>query len=310
MNYYIYAPSYDENSGGCIALHRLCHIINSIDGHQAFLVPRVIEKLEVTNFRTFVSDLKNILKFYLKKITNEKYITNQNWNTPVITKRKIKDLQSSIVVYPEVTYGNPLNGKNIVRWFLHQPGYLTKRVNFGIGELHYKFNSAIKDFTHCLSQQSKLELKIIYYPLEYYNLDDVDKKYGCCHTIRKGKHKTKVHPTKSVLIDGLSHKEISHIFKRSKRFISYDDYTAYSLFAVLCGCESIVVPNDNMTKEQWYPSETDRYGIAYGFSESEIKFANKTRSKVLEHILNEHKKTFDIAKKFTEETQNFFFIKN
>ncbi|MEX9871333.1 WavQ [Providencia huaxiensis] len=307
MKYYIYAPSYNENSGGCVVLHRLCHIINSIEDCEAFLVPRVPEKLCITNIKTFISDIRSISKYGLLKIFRKKFLTNKNWNTPVIQKRKIKDINDSIIVYPEITYGNPLNGKNVVRWFLHQPGYFTKEINFGINELHYKFNSAIKNFEHCLSKQSALELKVIYYPLEYYNLENITERSGCCHAIRKGKHKKKCHPNDSILIDNLSHKQVSEIFKKSKRFISYDDYTAYSLFAALCGCESIVVPDDNVTKEQWYPLESDRYGIAYGFEENEIETANNTREKVLEHVLNEHNRTNNNVIKFIEETKEYFF---
>lgn len=307
MKYYIYAPSYNENSGGSIVLHRLCHIINSIDNCEAFLVPHVPEKISITNTADFLTDLKLIIKSFVKIVFGRKFITNKNWNTPVINKNKIKDIENSIVIYPEITFGNPLNGKNIVRWFLHQPGFFTKQVFFGVNELHYKFNSAIKDFKHCLSKQSELELKVIYYPLEYYNMENVSpKRAGTCHTIRKGKHKVKCHPEDSILIDNLSHQEVSNIFKRTKRFISYDDYTAYSIFAVLCGCESIVVPDKNITKNQWYPLETDRYGIAYGFEEDEINQANRTREKVLEHILIEHQKTHDTVIAFIEETSSYF----
>lgn len=38
MNIYIYASSYDENSGGSVVLHRLCHIINKHSSHSAYLV--------------------------------------------------------------------------------------------------------------------------------------------------------------------------------------------------------------------------------------------------------------------------------
>lgn len=307
MRFYIYSQGYSETSGGRVVLHRLCHLLNSIDGCEAFLVPTVPERLSITNISDFMNDVREMFKWFIKgKFLNIRYKTNPNWSTPVISKFLIKDLDDAIVVYPEVTYGNPLNAKNVVRWFLHQPGNFSEAVNFGINELHYKFNSAIKDFNHCLSVLSKHELKIIYYPLEYYNMEGVSSKEGCCHLIRKGKDKPHCHPADSIQIDRMSHQEVAEIFKKSRRFISYDDYTAYSLFAVLCGCESIVVPADGVTKEQWYSNPTDRYGLAYGFSEEELELASQTSSKVLEHILNEHQRSFDNVIRFVDEVKSHF----
>ncbi len=309
MKYYIYAPSYNETSGGSVVLHRLCHILNTIEGCEAFLVPQVPEKLSVTNLRCFIRDINFGLKYLLKRTFGFKpFLVNGSWRTPVLTREKIRDIKRSVVVYPETTFGNPLNGKNVVRWFLHQPGYFTKEVCFGVGELHYKFNSAIRDFNHCLSCLSEDELKVIYYPLEYYNFDPGVTKDLCSHTIRKGKGKPFVHSNESVLIDGLSHKEAAQILKRSKQFISYDPYTAYSIFAALCGCVSIVIPDPGVTKEQWYPRETDRNGIAYGLDQNEIDMANITREKVLAFVLNEHEKSRDEVLRFVRNTSSFFSL--
>ncbi|MFQ1656708.1 hypothetical protein [Aeromonas veronii] len=307
VRYYIYAPSYDENSGGSIVLHRFCHLLNSIDGCEAYLVPRVPERLSITKTSSFFKDLLRAIKWVLTlNCFKLQFKVHKDWDTPVILKWEIADIDSSVVVYPEITYGNPLNAKNVVRWFLHQPGYFTGQVNFGVNELHFRFSSMVKDFNHCLSTLSENYLTVIYYPLEYYNMNGATNKEGCCHLFRKGKGKKECHPSSSIQLDGLSHKQISDIFKNSKTFISYDDYTAYSYFAVLCGCDSVVVPQEGVSKEQWHPNQADRYGLAYGFSERELNLAKQTKSKVLEYILGEHQRSFDNVNKFVEETKNFF----
>jgi hypothetical protein len=56
----------------------------------------------------------------------------------------------------------------------------------------------------------------------------------------------------------------------------------YALYAALCGCIPIVVPDPNMTKEAWVPDERDRYGIAYG--EEDIPWAISTRDKLLARV--------------------------
>ncbi|HCZ9269147.1 TPA: WavQ [Vibrio diabolicus] len=303
MKVFIYAPDYDCNSGGSVVLHRLCHLINQVEGHDAYLVPRKAERIKFNSKKEFVSSVKKALSVTIKRFRKIK--VHPAWHTPVCMASQVKE-SNAVVLYPEFTFGNPLNAKNVVRWFLHQPGHFHREFQFGAGELYFKFNSGIKDFEYCYSKTSSHELKVIYYPLDIYNTKGVEERTIESHIVRKGSKKNKVHKDNSVPIDGMSHHEVAEILKKSKRFVSYDDYTAYSLFAVLCGCESVVVPNNNMTKEQWYPNETDRYGLAYGFDDSELEWASKTMHKVLEHIEQEHRKSFDSVRSFLCETKKHF----
>ncbi len=303
MKFFIYAPDYDSNSGGSVVLHRLCHLINQVEGYEAYLVPRKAERIKFNTKKEFVLSVKNSLSVTIKRFRELK--VHPDWDTPVCKTSQI-DGNNEVVVYPEFTFGNPLNAKNVVRWLLHQPGHFHREFQFGAGELYFKFNSAVKDFEYCYSKTSSQELKVIYYPLDIYNTEEVTERKIDSHIIRKGYEKDKVHKDSSICIDGMSHHEVAAVLKQSKRFISYDDYTAYSLFAVLCGCESIVVPNESMTREQWYPNESDRYGLAYGFSESELEWARNTKHKVLEHIEKEHEKSFDSVRSFLCETSKHF----
>jgi hypothetical protein len=94
-----------------------------------------------------------------------------------------------------------------------------------------------------------------------------------------------IHDTSnSILIDGKSHQQVAAIFKSVKQFVSYDAHTLYSSLAAIAGCESVVVPLEGMTKEQWRPNVEDRYGIAYGFDD--IEFARTTRPLALERQLS------------------------
>lgn len=274
MRFFIYALNFDINSGGSIVLHRLCHLINTLTEHSACLVPLDFP----------IRDNEGRLYFPAQ------FKTNPQWHTPVVCT--ISYPENSIVIYPEITNGNPLGIKNVVRWLLHQPGFHTGKINYGAGELYYKFNSAIDDFYYENSRLSELELKVIYYPIQlYYQPNQTERDIECCHMVRKGKTKTFIHDENSIALDDKSHEEIAQIFKRAKRFICYDDYTAYSIFAVLAGCESIVVPAPDISIEQWYPNITDRYGIAYGFSEEQLQWARETKHKVLEHVIQEHQLT-------------------
>ena len=300
MKFIIISPEYQDQCGGAIVLHKLCHILNKI-GMPAYLHPTRQEYSHniAGQLRKKTKEIKLIFK---------KYKTNPNFNTPLIRYISKKDLESCIVIYPESTDGNPLGAKYVVRWFLHQPGFHTGKINYYPNELYFKFNSCIHEFNFPGSYLSKNELKVIHYPIDIYNTNDMSevRNIPSCHLIRKGKDKKKVHSDESICIDNMSHREIASIFKKAKEFICYDDYTAYSIFAVLCGCESIVVPSDNVSIEDWYPNTEDRYGISYGFSEEQKAWAEQTKHKVLEHILGEHKKSENNVKVCAEEMRLFF----
>ncbi|WP_070968088.1 WavQ [Vibrio sonorensis] len=303
MKILVSSPGYDSKNGGVVVLHRLVHLINEETNHQAYLVPESFDR----------SQKNGLIKSITKKLKHRKkvkrYTTKPAWNTPVIPYPTSDEIAQSVVVYPEITKGNPLEAPHVVRWLLHQPGHFTGEFDYGENELIFKFNSGIKDFELPTSKTSKNELKVIYYPVDLYNTEDSraeNERTLTCHAIRKGKHKPKVHPEDSVLIDSLSHEEVAKVFKKAKCFISYDDYTAYSIFATLCGCQSIVVPDTGVSIEQWYPKESDRYGIAYGFDEEQLAWSQDTRHLVKEHVEREHARSAECVKAFLSEAEDYF----
>lgn len=145
-------------------------------------------------------------------------------------------------------------------------------------------------------------------PIEIYNLDNAlsaDQRKGTAYCLRKGKHKKIEHDLEnSVLIDGKSHQEIADIFKRVKTFISYDAYTGYSMFAALCGADSIVIPDEGMSELEWYPEVSQRYGVAYGFNRLDL--ARSTQVKVLEEVLQKENEIEDTVHKFVNEVSDYF----
>lgn len=304
-NILIMSPSYDENVGGFIVLHKLCDLLNSI-GKKAFLCP-YSDNCIISPTAFWKDTFRSIRRH--SKLKRKSYKTNPAFNTPVLSQVP-HDIQSDnwIVVYPEVVNGNPLRAKNVVRWFLHQPGFHSGTVMYCKNEFHVKYNSAICDFIFPGCTLSDEELKIVHYPLEHYNQDQVaGSREGSAYCLRKGKGKEMVHDIgNSTLIDGLTHQEIGSIFKKVQYFVSYDTLTAYSRFAVLCGCESIVIPDPGVLKEEWYPNESDRWGISYGFSDVEREAAKSTAHLVLPQILIEHKKSMENAACFFEKLEAHF----
>lgn len=284
-------------------MHKLCHLLNTL-GAEAEIFP-LFENHEINRlnaWKTIPQFLRRALRWSVKP-----FATNPYLNTPVTRSlARYQGRDDWIAIYPEVTFGNPLSAKHVVRWLLHNPGFHKGVIYFGPGELHYKFNSAIQDFHYPGSTLSDNPLEVIHYPLEVYNQQGVASvRKGTAYCLRKGRHKKIQHDLRdSILIDGKSHKEVAEIFKRVERFISYDTYTAYSRFASLCGCDSIVIPDDGVSVEQWYARPEDRYGVSYGFDG--IEEARATRQLMHDRILAQEGKSLDNVKALIHETQRFF----
>lgn len=296
--------SYNENCGGDIVLHKLCDLINRL-GREAYLYP------EVRNFEfgknNFINPIVRVVKDYILNITGSRLKLNKSLITPVLEiDLKFIDFNDWIVVYSETIFGNPLCAKNIVRWFLHNPGHHTGSIYYGSNELYFRYHTGIKKYTSSFSSLSDTELNIIHYPTDLYNeINTSTQRVGTAYCIRKGKGKKIVHDlSESILIDGKSHEEISNIFKRVKQFISYDTYTAYSIFSVLCGCESIIIPDENISEEEWMPDVSDRYGLAYGFEN--LEKSNLTKEKLISKILNEENRNLTNVANFIKEADKFF----
>jgi hypothetical protein len=307
MEFIIAAPVFDYNSGGSIALYKLCHLLNKI-GIKSSIYPLVSN----TEFLTHQEDLEYYLLEFEKKIPNEINAPNCRYSIEEISNNK-----NAITIYPEVIHGNPIQAKNIVRWFLHHPGFHTGSVCYGTNEYFIKYNNWIKDIDIINSKMSKLLLQITHFPFEIYNNKNTSKtRKGTAFCLRKGKNRKiaqkilneiNFDPENSIVIDGKSHEEIAEIFKSAARFISFDTDTAYSFFAALCDCESIVIPEDNISIENWRPSPEERYGIAYGIEN--ITFANKTKHLLEDQMRKIEEKSLESTIFFAEEAISFFLPK-
>lgn len=277
LKFIIVTPSFNENVGGVIALHLLCHRLNT-NGIQAFIFDINQPILKNSFF------LRNWwrTKRYQKRRAKGSFKVNCEWDTPEISEITINERNEFIFIYPEIIQGNPLNGKKIVRWFLYNSRY-DKYLDEGGKCLDVFYSNAWIPTNY----RSSIQLTVTWYQSAYLKAqedNDINKiRRGICYQIRKNDSNSQLELPKSALnIDGLDHHSISKIFKSHEIFYSYDLYSMYSIYASLCGCKSVVIPKDNMSKEDWYPNINDRYGLAYG--DDEIEWAEKTRSQLLDRI--------------------------
>jgi len=291
----VYSPEYDENSGGSIALHRLCDLINRA-GHECYLQP-----MDWVFFqKSILKKTKQLCRTFLNKITRRKFKTNSDFITPIAKK---EDLDDAIVIYPEIIKDNPLRSKKVVRWLLYKIPPNDPILD-NSKDLFFYYQEAFNVNPNSKNINIGGQLQIIYVLDEIYKNKN-NKRMGTCYAIRKGKGKKIIHNNKnSILIDTLNHKKVSEIFNKSEFFISYDSYTMYSNYAAMCGCISIVVPEPGVEKDKWQPTEDLRLGVAYGFDD--IEWAKQTSSKVGDFLKNEEMKKNKSIFNFIETCNEYF----
>lgn len=302
MKFLIVAPTYNDINGGAIVLHKLCHLLNS-NGFEAAIYPYFGQ--ETYNSDNFLSHTRDIAKTIIKKYWRG-FDTNEAFDTPIVYK--VSKLCQTIVVYPEIIIGNPLNASNVVRWFLCEPGFHKQNISFSQRDLLVDFNSFLNGYRFPGANIYTDNLYITHMPLEHYNLDgalDVSERQGCAYALRKGRDRPDIKVEDDwILIDGLPHSEVAKIFKKVKVFYSYDMYTAYSQFATMCGADSVVLPRAGVSCQQWFSDESKRYGVAYG--KDDIHFARKTRDQMYFTVLNREKDSQNKVLKFADYAREFF----
>ncbi len=293
----IYAFSYDEMSGGNIALHRLCDVLNRL-GHHARIWPY---KMPTKAGKSLITQVKESYA-YRKILRNYDFLTHPSFNTPIACE---KDLDDATVIYPEVISGNPLNARNVVRWLMQKPGYHTGKTEFGPNDLIFFFNKAFDDPDY--NKFPDNQLQVIYLMTDIYRQTNFGHRSGTCFMVRKGEGRvTSIdHGARGdIMIDDLSHEDTARIFNQCEEFICYDTHTLYSCYAALCGCRSIVMPLDNIPIEEWMPDEQERYGIAYGFED--VARAQATLPLMKDRFAMLEQATFTSVRQFVTKTDEYF----
>ena len=209
----IYTLPYSEDIGGVIALHKLCDLLNK-SGYEAYLYPSIFPEGGYDLYSYNISSvplMNQVLNrvFSLKQTLSlgtkispdqipEVFWVNQFFNTPVYKPDpNISFGEEWVVIYPEVTFGNPLRAKNVVRWMLSELGQNVPKEwlnTWSKNELVYYFNSELKFDQNPSKIGSIYKLLSCIYINPYAVKRNYEKRSGVCYTIRKAVniHKKKV----------------------------------------------------------------------------------------------------------------------
>lgn len=241
MKIIIASPPFSTNTGGILVLHKLCSILTDL-GYDVY----------ITNMTS----------------NNLGYSINPKYNTKILSLNEI-DTENDIIVYPDISVGNEYNVKKCVRYILYHP-YEERHITWGNNDfwLYYR------DFFYDGIREKNI-LEIVESNVNYFKNINVNRDINSCFLVKKGAYYlellTTSHPSDAIEL--MSHGSMEYyfdMFNKCKRFYCYDNETYLSEIAAFCGCESIIVPKNNVSKDEFLLKNPNRkYGIAYGLSDIE-----------------------------------------
>jgi len=212
----------------------------------------------------------------------------QHWrdNTKITS-----DLDTTVVIYPEIINHNPTNAKHVVRWILNRPGVIGGNPsNYGENDLIYLFNEYFG-----YNKPNNGILRLIDYKWDLWVEGNTEKDIEYAHYIGKSvkyypHNGFNIHKKNSLDLSFRLHNynEAAKILKRVKYFYSYDLMTFWSIAASMCGATSVVIPKEKesyhyISKEDFYSYRPScRYSVAYG--EDEIERVNSEKHLLLNSL--------------------------
>ena len=90
-----------------------------------------------------------------------------------------------------------------------------------------------------------------------------------------------LHDSTAICIDGKTHQEVAKYLMNVINLFAMIHILIFLPSATKCGCTSIVIPDEGVSKEDWKPNVKDTYGIAYGLND--VEYAIETKDKFLEY---------------------------
>lgn len=295
MKFVVYAFPYESDRGGNIALLLLCERLRKL-GFDAYIWPAT------TPYSLVPQNWKGVGKTgrrLLHLATGHRFPVGP-FSVPIATRQIVEE---SVVIYPEIVAGNPIRANRIVRWFLHRPGHHTGLVNYGTNELYFFYQDAFNDVG--INPDSSNRLTVTYHHPAYKDSNS-GRRQGTSVLIRKGSDRLNYVTLRGdTVIDGMSHESVAEVFNSTEYLQSLDSYSMYSVFAAMCGCTPVIEPRPGISKEQWFPREEDRYGLAYGWDD--VDWAVRTRPLLIEKLSKDRQSEDVMVDAFAEKAKRFFY---
>ena len=301
----IYTPELDMNCGGIVVLHYLAKLINDLK------YKNIIAKLyyinnhlhhinKISHHINKTSHHINKTSHHINKTSHHNIFCNDFYNNDQLD-------DNTIVIYPEIIGGNPLNAKYVIRWILGELGMCSQQNIFESWDKN--------DIVFHWEPINKQNYKTFNCP--YLNpifvKTNFNKRENTCYLIKKGRTMHKninyFHPQNSICIDNMKIENIVECFNSCKYFYCYDPFTFFVSYAIICGCIPIVYPLENKTKEEYINNtlikNIKNFAMAYGNSETEINYAENILNESALELLNINNSNLENTRIFLDEILNY-----
>ena len=188
--------------------------------------------------------------------------------------------KNTIVVYPEIVYGNFLHATQVVRYFLYFNQFKGDPGAFGENDLFICFREIFHDAD--LSPEMHL-ISLSYFDSKLYRQYNFGERKERCYLGRKGKLRSDYPQSfDGPVIDyGMSEEDVVRIFNEYKYCYFYDTQTYYTVIAVVCGCIPVIILEQGKSVDDYLGHHEEHWGMAYGNTPEQIEYAKQTREKLI-----------------------------
>jgi len=278
------AGGYSDTCGGCLVLHRLGHLLNTL------YRPHELQ-CYVTNRQPQGGEPLHL---------------NPNYNLPVLPADNFTAANpNAIWLYPEIVRGNPHQAFRAVRWILYFPEVYGSPVSeYNTSDLIACYGDGVcQEFT----SRPFVTVPLVVVDPQLQIFDEVlgatlvdgkrPNRTGTLVFVKKNMFFSKRTGRVTKYLDpppviegaitlslsqsrALGKKERIEIFSKYEYCYFYDPATFCAVEAAVAGCIPIVVPMDGVDREEWLETMGFSHSIGIAYGASEIDFARRTMKDV------------------------------
>lgn len=152
-----------------------------------------------------------------------------------------------IVIYPEIVKGNPLKSKKVVRYILNRPGLIGGDLTYDESELLYAYCESLSQYSHG---------RILTVPIieEFFYNKNLKRNKDVFY-VGKCKHSNRIKETEGLVEITRefpeAREDLAELLNTTNTFYTYDNFTALTLEAELCGCVVKIVDEYGRVQDRY-----------------------------------------------------------
>ena len=244
---YVGAPAYSLLSGGIRAMNLLCHHLDRL-GYDAFVLGR---------------PWRSRAPFELRSLG------------PLTRLRHRCTGREPIVIYPEITRGNPYGARFVVRYLLNKPGFLAPGAETTYGPDDYFIDGA-REHAPPGARSFDLFMPLVDRAL-YFPPPDGALREGFAVFTNRAVPDVAAFPrwltprTALSIRRPCSHAELAQLYRRSRAMVVFERTSAI-FEALCCGCPVICIGNQSFDEATYHPRFRGA-GLVWGWREEALASA-------------------------------------